>query len=274
MKNIKKYFAQTIVFMIMLIFIFPLIWMFILSTNSQPDVSGFPPPILPGAELVENFQRLTDQIPFFINLWNSIYVGLSNTLLILFVCSFAAYGFARFSQAPGHKWFFYLVMVAIMIPPLAGIVPWFLEMSWFGWLDTHWPLIIPTAAYPFGVFWMYQFIRQAIPEEIYESATLDGASEFRVYWQIVVPLIRPGLAALATLSFLNSWQNFQMPLIVLNSTDRFTIPLALTNLTTLYGNDIPAIMLGTSLSVLPVLAAFMLITRHFISGLTSGAVKS
>lgn len=273
-KIIRKYVPQALMILITLFFIFPILWMFVLSTRSISDVYSFPPPILPGAELMTNFQRLVEQIPLFLNLWNSIYIGVLNTLLILFVCSFAAFGFARYTHAPGYKWFLFLVVGSIMVPPLAGIIPWFLEMRWLGWIDTHWPLIVPTAAYPFGVFWMYQYTKGAVPNDLYEAAKLDGASDWRVYWQIVLPLIRPGLGALAILSFLNSWQNFQLPLIVLNSTDLFTIPLALTNLTTIYGSDVPGIMLGTSISVLPILLVFLFASKHFIEGLTSGSVKS
>ncbi|WP_163536307.1 carbohydrate ABC transporter permease [Gracilibacillus sp. YIM 98692] len=278
MKNIKKganrYFSYLFVIVVMLLFVFPLAWMFILATNSKADIYTFPPPLLPGTELVSNFQRLFDTIPFWMNLWNSVYVGVLNTVLILFVSSFAAFGFARFVNAPGNKWLFYVVVGSIMVPPLAGIIPWFMEMKWLGWIDTHWPLIIPTAAYPFGVFWMHQYIKQAVPEELYEASILDGASEMRIYLQVVIPLIRPGLGALAILAFLNSWQNFQLPLIVLNSTEKFTIPLALANLTTMFGTDVAGIMLGTSISVLPIFIAFVLASNHFIEGLTSGSVKS
>ncbi|QGH36790.1 ABC transporter permease subunit [Gracilibacillus salitolerans] len=273
-KIASKYISYLFVIMLMSLFIFPLIWMFILSTNSKTDIYSFPPPLLPGAELLTNFENLLAQIPFFMNLWNSVYVATSNALLILFVCSFAAYGFARFTNAPGNRAIFLLVIASIMVPPLAGIIPWFMEMKWLGWIDTHWPLIIPTAAYPFGVFWMYQYIKQAVPDELYEACKIDGASDFRIYIQMVIPLIRPGLGALAILSFLNSWQNFQLPLIILNTTEKFTIPLALTNLTTQSGTDVAGIMLGTSISVLPIFIAFILASRHFIEGLTSGSVKS
>ncbi|GAB2546549.1 carbohydrate ABC transporter permease [Gracilibacillus alcaliphilus] len=273
-KFVSKYITFLFVTILMLIFIFPLIWMLILSTNSRTEIYSFPPPLLPGTELVNNFQNLIAQIPFFMNLWNSVYIAVANSALILFVCSFAAYGFARFTNAPGNRWIFAMVIAAIMIPPLAGIIPWFMQMRWLGWIDTHWPLIIPAAAYPFGVFWMYQYIKQAVPNELYEACKMDGASDFRIYIQMVIPLIRPGLGALAILSFLNSWQNFQLPLIVLNSTEKFTIPLALTNLTSQFGTDVAGIMLGTSISVVPIFIAFILASRHFIEGLTSGSVKS
>ena len=255
--------------------LFPLLWMLILSTNNRTKVYEFPPPVLPGGALFDNFQRLIDSIPYFTALWNSVYVAVFNTVLVLFVCSFAGYGFSRYKDAPGRKWLFYLVVASIMIPPLAGLIPWFLLMKWLGWLNTLWPMIIPPAANAFGVFWMYQFITEAIPAEIYESSKIDGASDWKVYYRIVLPLIRPGMGALAVLTFITSWQNFQIPLIVLNEESKFTIPLALANLTTLIsGTDVPAVMLGTSISILPIFIAFVLGTRHFIAGLTSGAVKS
>lgn len=255
-------------------FLFPLYWMIILGTNSQADIYHFPPPLLPGTSLMQNFKRLIETIPFFLSMWNSLYVALFHTLLVLFFCSFAGYGFARFKDAPGNRWLFGFAIATIMIPGVAGLIPWFLLMKALGWLNTYWPLIIPGAASAFGIFWMHQYIREAIPYEIYESSKMDGASDWRTYWQIVLPLIRPGLAALGVLTFLGVWNNFQTPLIVLNDVEKFTVPLALTNLNTLYSTDVPATMLGTTISVLPIFTAFLLGTKHFIAGLTSGSVKS
>ncbi|WP_410894967.1 carbohydrate ABC transporter permease [Neobacillus sp. 204] len=247
--------------------------MVILSTNSREDVYKFPPPITFGDSLLDNFQRLVEGIPFFQNLWNSIFVSGFQTLLVLFISSFAAYGFCKYTNAPGRKILFGIMVGSIMIPPMAGLIPWFMIMKSFGWIDTHWPLIIPPAANAFGVFWMYQYIRGAIPTDTYEAAKIDGASDLRTYWSIVVPLIRPGLAALGILTFLNSWQNFQTPLLVLTDESKLTLPIALTNLRSLYSTDIPAVMLGTSLSILPILIAFIFMAKHFIAGLTNGSVK-
>lgn len=254
-------------------YVVPLIWMLILGTNSREDVYNFPPPITPGDALQENYQRLIEGIPFFQSLWNSFYVSGLQTLLVLFISSFAAFGFSKYTNAPGRKILFGIMVSSIMIPSLAGLIPWFMVMKSFGWLNTHLPLIIPPAANAFGVFWMYQFIKGAIPNELYEAAKIDGASDMRIYWSIVIPLIRPGLAGLGILTFLNAWQNFQTPLLVLNDEAKFTLPLALTNLTTLYATDISAVMLGTTISIIPILIAFLFMTKHFIAGLTNGSVK-
>jgi ABC-type glycerol-3-phosphate transport system permease component len=166
------------------------------------------------------------------------------------------------------------MLATIMIPTAAGIIPWFVEMKIFHWLNTYWPLIIPSAASAFGIFWMRQYIEEAIPFELYEAARLDGCSGWRVYWQVVVPLIGPGLAALAALTFLTSWNNFFIPLLVLNDQNLFTLPLALTSLNEVYATDVPAVMLGTAIGVLPILLMFVFTTRQFIAGLSNGAVKA
>ncbi|MFP5114692.1 carbohydrate ABC transporter permease [Bacillaceae bacterium C204] len=271
--RLSRIIVNIFVALLSIFFIIPLIWMVILSTNSREDVYKFPPPITFGDSLLDNFQRLVEGIPFFQNLWNSIFVSGFQTLLVLFISSFAAYGFCKYTNAPGRKILFGIMVGSIMIPPMAGLIPWFMIMKSFGWIDTHWPLIIPPAANAFGVFWMYQYIRGAIPTDTYEAAKIDGASDLRTYWSIVVPLIRPGLAALGILTFLNSWQNFQTPLLVLTDESKLTLPIALTNLRSLYSTDIPAVMLGTSLSILPILIAFIFMAKHFIAGLTNGSVK-
>lgn len=146
-----------------LVFLFPLYWMIVLSTHAESNVYRFPPPVWPGDEVFRSFQRLLEKIPYFLSLWNSVYVAVLNTFLVLFVSSFAGYGFARYRNAPGNRALFLLVVASLMIPPLAGIIPWFVMMDWLGWINTHWPLIIPPAANAFGVFWMYQFTREAVP---------------------------------------------------------------------------------------------------------------
>jgi ABC-type glycerol-3-phosphate transport system permease component len=256
------------------LFLLPLYWMAVLATHTRSEVYQFPPPFFPGGSLVENFSRLTATVNALQALWNSFFVATASTILVLFFSSLAGYGFARYQQAPGHRWLFNIMLATIMIPTAAGIIPWFVEMKIFHWLNTYWPLIIPSAASAFGIFWMRQYIEEAIPFELYEAARLDGCSGWRVYWQVVVPLIGPGLAALAALTFLTSWNNFFIPLLVLNDQNLFTLPLALTSLNEVYATDVPAVMLGTAIGVLPILLMFVFTTRQFIAGLSNGAVKA
>ncbi|MFU8692760.1 carbohydrate ABC transporter permease (plasmid) [Rossellomorea sp. FS2] len=259
--------------LISLFYILPLAWMVILSTNTREDVYKFPPPITFGSATGDNLQRLLEGIPFIKALWNSFYVSGLQTLLVLLVSSLTAYALSKYTRVRGRKLVLGIIIGSIMIPPLAGLIPWFIVIKNLGWLDTHWGLIIPPAANAFGVFWLYQFIDRAIPKEIYEAAKVDGASDLRTFSSIVLPLIRPGLAALGILTFLNAWQNFQTPLLLLNDENLFTLPLALTNLSTLYATDVSAVMLGTTISIIPLLIAFLLMMKHFIEGLTNGSVK-
>lgn len=256
-----------------LIFVFPFYWMVVLGTHTQSEVYQFPPPALPGTALIDNFTRLINSFNLGQAMGNSVLVAGASTLFTLFFCSLAGYGFARYRQAPGHRWLFTFMLGTIMIPPTVGLIPWFVEMKDFHWLNTYWPLIVPTMASGFGIFWMKQYIEQTIPIELYDASKVDGCSSWRAYLQIVLPLIVPGLAALGALTFLTVWNNFLIPLIVLNDKSLFTMPLALTSLNSLYSNDTPAVMLGTTISVLPIILAFLLGTRYFLAGLTSGAVK-
>lgn len=268
-----RLFATIVVGLLALVFIFPFYWMVVLATHTQSEVYQFPPPALPGTALVDNFTRLINAFSLGRAMANSFLVAGASTLLTLFFCSLAGYGFARFHQAPGHRWLFNFMLATIMIPPTVGLIPWFVEMKSFHWLNTYWPLIVPTMASGFGIFWMRQYIEQTIPTELYDATRVDGCSPWRAYLQIVLPLIVPGLAALGVLTFLAVWNNFLIPLIILNDKSLFTMPLALTSLYGLYSNDTPAVMLGTAISVFPIILAFLLGTRYFLAGLTSGAVK-
>lgn len=258
-----------------MLFVFPLYWMVALAMQSNAEIFNFPPSLLPSGELLENFARLSDQLNIFRALGNSLYVAVFNTAVVLLVSSLAGYGFSRFRDAPGQRTLYVVVLLSIFIPPAAGLIPWFVEMRWFGWIDSYWPLILTTAASGFAVFWMRQVIDSAVPVDLYDAARIDGAGDLWIYWRIVLPLIRPGLAALAVWTFMMNWSSFLMPLIILNDSDKFTLPLALTHLNSNVGggSDVSAVMLATTIGVVPVFIAFAFATRHFISGLTTGTVK-
>ena len=258
---------------LLMIFLLPFYWMIVLATHTQAEVFQFPPPFLPGSSVLESYHRLVSAFNFPLALWNSFFVAGSSTLLVLFFCSFAGYGFARFQQAPGHRWLFTAMMLTIMIPPTVGLVPWFVEMKNFGWLNTYLPLVVPGAASAFGIFWMRQYIQRAIPPEVYDAAKIDGSSDLQTYWRIVVPLIRSGLGALAMYTFLQSWTSYLLPLLVLSDAGKQTLPLALSTLVQQFSADTPAIMLGTTIGVVPVIVVFLLSARQFLGGLTVGAVK-
>jgi ABC-type glycerol-3-phosphate transport system permease component len=272
-RRIPAIFITVVVILAALVFVFPFYWMIVLGSHTNPEVYSFPPPLLPGDALADNFGRVVEAFNLLKAMWNSIYVAVFHTTLVLFFSSLVGYGFSRFREAPGNRWMWGVVLATVFVPPTVGLIPWYMLMKWLGWIDTLWPLIIPAAANGFAVFWMRQYIDEAIPTELYDAARIDGASDPWIYWRIVLPLIRPALGALAVWTFMLTWTNFQIPLIILNDASKFTMPLALTSLNQVHGTDTSAVMLGSALSVLPIFVAFLLAARQFMSGLTAGAVK-
>lgn len=266
--------VTVIVFLISLVFVFPLYWMLVLATHTQQEVSAFPPPLLFGTALGDNLRRMLDAFSPVQAIWNSLLVAVPKTLGLVLISALAGYGFSRYARLTSAQWLLSAVLATLFFPPALGLIPFFLEMKVFGWLNTFLPLIIPAMASAFGVIWMNTYISAAIPRELYEAAELDGAGPMTTFWRVVLPIIRPGLSALAVWTFIGTWNDFQIPLIILNDADKFTMPLALTSLSAMRSSDTPAIMLGTALGVLPVFLIFAFLSRQFIAGLTSGAVKS
>ncbi|WP_020580275.1 carbohydrate ABC transporter permease [Actinopolymorpha alba] len=261
------------IYLIVLVFVLPFYWMVVLATHDNDSIYSFPPPLLPGGSLGANWSRLTEVVEVVRAMGNSILVASAHTVLVLLLSSLVGFGFSRFRSAPGARWMWRVVLATIFIPGLVGLIPWYVLIARLGWIDTLWPLIIPGAANGFAVFWMRQIITQTVPVDLYDAARIDGASDWRTYWTVVLPLIRPGLGALGIWTFMATWTAFQIPLIVLNSQENFTLPLALANLNTLYGQDTAAVMLGSVISVLPIFVAFLLAAKQFMAGLTAGALK-
>jgi len=251
---------------------FPFWWMIVAATRRSDTILTVPPPLLPGGALGTNYRELTDSLPFFRAAANSVFVAGISTLLVLFFCSLGGYAFAKF-RFPGRDKLFALMLATMMIPGILGIIPSYMLMREIGWLDTYLPLIVPGAANAFGIFWMRQYITSAVPNDLIDAARIDGAGQFRIYWNIVVPVILPALAALAIMTFMGKWNEFFWPLVILTDEDKFTLPVALSTLQSLHGQQVGVQMLGASLAVLPILAVFLLSARQFMAGLTAGALK-
>ncbi len=255
-----------------LLTVFPFYWMFVLATHSRETIFTAPPPFWFSDDLLSNYSALMDALPFWRNIWNSIYIAVLATLTTLFFCSLGGFGFAmyefRFKNA-----LFTALIVSLLIPQLLNIIPYYLIIDFLGWLDTPRAIWFPGMASAFGIFLMRQYIASSIPKDLMDAARIDGASEFRIYWSVVLPLVRPGLATLALLTFINQWNNFLGPLVVLRLRETYTIPLALRSLQGLGNTDWGAVMLGTALAVLPLLILFFFASKQVIEGLTSGAIK-
>jgi ABC-type glycerol-3-phosphate transport system permease component len=255
-----------------LLCLFPFYWMFVVATRPSGEIFTFPPMVIPGTLFYENVQNLLKMAPFIRSYSNSLFYALSVTTLVLFFDSLAGFAFAKY-KFPGQNFLFGFLLATMMIPGAVMIIPWFVEMKFFNWLDSYKALIIPGAVDAFGIFWMRQFIMDAVPSELLDAARIDGAHDFAIYYRIVVPIIAPALGALAILVFMGCWNNLISPMIIFSSPEKFPLTVTLRTLVALRLTDYGALMAGTFLSVLPIIVVFLLGARRFISGITAGSIQ-
>ncbi|MDZ4720999.1 MAG: carbohydrate ABC transporter permease [Roseiflexaceae bacterium] len=251
---------------------FPFYYTLVTSTHRTAAILTLPPPLWFGNDLLTNYNDLLHALPFWNSLFNSFAISSISTVLTLFFCSLAGYGFAKF-RFPGRDGLFAFLLATLMVPGVIGLIPSFIVMRNLGWIDTWNPLIIPGIANAFGIFWMRQYIDAAVPADMMDAARIDGAHEFRIYWNIIVPVIIPALAALAILTFMGKWNDFQFPLLILKEETKYTLPVALSTLRSLRGTEIGVQILGAAGAIIPILTLFILASRQFMAGLTAGAVK-
>lgn len=256
-----------------LFFLLPIYLTAVFATRTLSEVFQFPPPLWFGDNIVQNYANIANVFPPFRPILNSLAVALPKTAGLVLVSSLAGYGLSRYTRAPGHKTLLVVTFATLFFPPSLALIPFFLQMNAIGWLNTFWPLIVPAVASGFGVVWMYTYVGSTVPRELYEAAEMDGAGGIAAFFFVVVPIIRPGLAALAVWTLISTWNDFQLPLVVLGDGTKFTVPLALTTLSTTHYSDMPAVMLATLMGLVPVFVLFALLSRQFIAGLTSGSVK-
>lgn len=269
---IAQFVLYAVLIALALLTLFPFYWMFVLATHTQSTIFAAPPPMWFSEFLQRNYESLMGRLPFLRNIWNSFYIAAMATVTTMFFASLAGFAFAMY-EFRFKKVLFGILITSLMIPPLLGIIPYYLIIQYLGWLNTPRALWVPAMASAFGIFLMRQYIASSMPRELLDAGRIDGASEFRIYWNIAIPIIRPGLATLGMLTFIGQWNNFLGPLVVLNQRESFTIPVALRTLQGQIQTDWGAIMTGTALAVLPLLIIFVLASRQVIEGLVAGSVK-
>ncbi|MFI1170961.1 carbohydrate ABC transporter permease [Streptomyces melanogenes] len=249
----------------------PFYWLAVAATHSSQEIFASPPPLLPGGHLLQNLHTLQDSAHFGRVILNSLGIAVVYTLLAGAVCTLAGYGFATYDFR-GRELLFGLLMLGLVVPTQVTLVPLFRMMADLQWLDTYQAVIAPNLALPFGIFLMRQSMA-ALPKELLDSGRMDGCGELRLFWRVALPPMRPALAALGIFLFLYQWNDFVWPLIVLREGTSFTIPVALASLQGLDETDYGAILAGTSIAAVPMAVVFLLLQRHFVSGLLAGAVK-
>lgn len=258
-----------------LAFLFPLLWMVSSSLKPAAEVMAFPPSLVPTSPRWSTYAEVFDRAPFARQYVNSVYIAVVVTLGTVAVSATAGYAFARM-RFRGRNLLFVVLLSALLVPNEVTIIPLFRMMTRLGFVDSHVPLIvIPVfgAQSVLGTFLMRQFFL-ALPRDLEEAAAVDGLGRVGTFWHIALPLARPPIAALAILSFLNSWNLFLEPLVFLSSRDLFTLPLALTQYVDAYGTPIWNVQLAaTTLTVVPVVAVFVVAQRSFVQSLTGTGIK-
>ena len=249
----------------------PLLWMVSLSLMPAGQASQFPPPLLPETWTLANYQTLFSRLNFGTYLLNSILISTIVTLVSLFINTMAGYAFAKL-QFRGRERIFKLLLAALVVPAQVAMLPLFLLLKQMGLVNTYWGVMLPAMASIFGIFLVRQYAR-SIPDALLESARIDGASEWRIFFQIVMPLMKPVVVTLAIITFMGSWNDFMWPLIILTDSSQSTLPIALASLSREYVQDVEMMMAGAVLTVAPVLVLFVLLQRYYIQGLLLGGVK-
>jgi cellobiose transport system permease protein len=254
------------------IVLFPYYWLAVMATNTTADVYATPPKLSFGSHLFENISHVLSQIDFFGSLLNTTIVAIATTVLVLFFDSLAAFTFAKY-KFPGRDALFAILLATFVIPTQLAAIPQFSIMAAIGWVGDLKALIVPAAANAFGIFWMRQYCQSALPDELLEAAKIDGCGFFRTYWNVALPVLRPALAFLGIFTFVNAWNDYLWPLIVMVDSRNVTLQVALNQLNSLYGTDFSMVMAGTLLAIIPLLVVFLFGARHFIKNIAAGAVK-
>jgi ABC-type glycerol-3-phosphate transport system permease component len=258
-----------------IIVIAPLVWMVSASFKPLNEIYAYPPTIIPTNFSTANYIRLFNDWPFLDWYGNSLVVAVLLTLAVLFFTSLAGFGFAKY-RFKGSNLLFVLLLGSTMIPFQLILVPLFILMSRLSWTNSYWCLIIPFMAPAVGIFLMRQFL-MSIPSELIEAARIDGATEFGIYWRVILPLARPALAAQAVLTFLGAWNSFLWPLSVLHTQTAMTLPVGMANMIggVTAGSEPPigSSMAAATLVTIPVILIFVAVQKQYIAGLTAASVK-
>jgi multiple sugar transport system permease protein len=271
MKAVLPIIISIVLFLLACSMLIPFIWMISTSLMSELEVYQFPPKFLPTSWRWSNFIEAMTLQPFGRFFLNSAIVAAASVIGQLIFCSMAAYAFARLPFR-GREKLFALYLSTMMIPAIVTIIPAFLIINAFGWMNTYWALFTPTLSSVWGIFLLRQFF-QTIPKDLEDAARVDGASEFTIFWKIVMPLSKPALATLAIFAFMGSWKDFLWPLIVTNRNDMRTVEVGIANFSSLYTTDWPHQMAAAVIVMLPIIVVFIFAQKYFVRGITLTGLK-
>ncbi|TMM36137.1 MAG: carbohydrate ABC transporter permease [Actinobacteria bacterium] len=258
---------------VVLVSLFPLYWSVVAASNDQAGISKSPPDLVPGTHLLDNLRRMLDLVDMRKALVNSFVVSATVTVSVVLTATLAGFALAKLRFRGRHA-LLAVIVATMMVPTQLGIIPLYLMMAkWFGWVDQLQALILPGAVTAFGVFFMRQYLVTALPTELIEAARVDGCSTLRTYWNVVLPVARPAAAVLGMLTFMNTWNDFYWPLLVLTPQNP-TVQVALSSLAGGYVTDYPLVLAGALVGIVPILIVFAVLGRQILDGIMQGALKA
>ncbi len=250
---------------------FPLWWSFVIGSKDSAAIVQDPYSFIPGGHFFQNAATVVTTVPFWKALGNSILVSSTVALLVVLFSALAGFAFAKL-RFRGRNGLLVFVIATMAVPTQLGIVPLFIVMSKLGWIGSLWAVIVPSAVSAFGVFWMTQYLQEALPDELIEASRVDGASTLRTFWSIALPAARPGAAMLGLFTFIATWTNFFWQFIFLDPGNP-TLPVALQQLQAAYFVDYSLVLNGVVLMALPLIVLFAFAGKQLVSGIMQGAVK-
>ena len=265
-----KVFAVVILIMLAIFFLFPLYWIVTGSFKSAIDMNAKVPVWFPMNPTMGNYDKLFAK-PAFLWLFNIVFISAMAMILTCITAALAGYALGK-KRFYGRTILFTIIICAMALPKQVIVIPLAQEMKLLHMSDTLWAVILPTVGWPFGVFLMKQF-SETIPNEILEAARVDGAGELKTFFSVVFPMIKPGIGALAIFTFVNTWNDYFLQLVMLTSEEKWTLPLAIANMQGEMSSDFGLIMAGAALASIPIIVVFIAFQKYFTQGIAMGAVK-
>jgi cellobiose transport system permease protein len=266
--------GYTFIALVLVAAVYPLYWSFMIASGDQTTIVKRQVLALPGPNFLENARAViaSPTVHFWQSTVNSIIVSLVVAVSVVFFSTLAGFAFAKLNFK-GSKGLLYFIIATLAVPTQLAVVPLFIVMIRLKMVGTLPSVILPALVSAFGVFWMTQYLRNALPFELIEAARVDGASVFRTFWSVALPTARPASAMLALFIFIQTWTNFFWPYITLKGSKATTLPVALSTLSNNYFNDFSLILAGVLLSIIPLLILFIFLGRQLVKGIMEGAVK-
>lgn len=266
---------RLIIFIILLVVsmvvVLPYIWMLSNSFKTTKETLMDASHLLPQEPTLDGYKKVLFDSPFFMWLGNSLFITISNTVAVLISSTLVGFIFSQYDFR-NKKLLFTMLLATMMVPAQATIIPSFILVNAIGLFNTPWALIVPTLFSVFGIYLCKEFIDE-IPRELFESAKIDGASDFNIYYHIVIPQIRPAIGAIGIFTFLEHWNDYLRPLIYLNSTEKMTLPLAISFFSTQHSTDLSATMAASALIMIPVTIVFIIFQKQFVRGISMTGMK-